>query len=300
MANETTTTTLDDTVYAKELEREYQRELRPHRFFRNFLRKRTEGNSARYSFTTIDDSGSTLTSVGAGESDGTFDTAEAATEMMSNLTAIATTGAIATASAKACAALVSHLAIKVSIIDVAPLVGKVLADQASERYDIDAQATIDDFSNTTGGATTNTISRMLTVISALEQRDVGSRGEHLVGGIHPKQLGDLRADVVGLASTFLAGNDARVGGILMNSMDGYVGDPFGVPLFHSTSISNTGGAHQGWIMAEGSAVGAYEIWMDRLRKQVDESKLADELIASNVYGFALIDNNRLQGWRSTT
>lgn len=197
-------------------------------------------------------------------------------------------------------ALVTDLVKEVSVLDVSPLVSSVLADTLAEKYDRDAQATIDDGSNATGGSTTNTLARMLTVISALEQRDVGSRGEVLYGMQHPKQIGDLRADASSLSAAFLAGQNQGVNSTLGFSPDGYFGAPFGVELFHSTSVSSASSAYQGWIGAKGQAVGAYEIWNGRLAMQRDESKLSDEVIVSMCVGFALIDNNRLQLWRSTT
>lgn len=297
MANEVTTSAFSDVTYAEIIEKDMQLELRPHRIFRPWLRQGEMGPSTAYSFTYLDDSGAT-----------TYAYTEGTTDFIAGtLTAQTTTASNATAAVTGIATLVTDLAQAVSVVDVRNTVGAAMGRHMAEAYDVAAQAVIDNASNTTGGATTNTIARMLSVISALEQRDVGSRGERLVGGIHSKQLGDLRADVVSLTSTFLAGKDAQVGDILMKSLDGYVGDPFGVPVFHSTSISNASGAYIGWIMAANSAVGAYELvhpdggrWLERVGIQRDESKVANEVIVTSANGFALIDNNRLQGWKSTT
>jgi hypothetical protein len=243
-----------------------------------------------FTFVTLDDSGNTLQSV-----------TEGTTDLISTPdTDAATTGANATAAQKGVSALVADLVKKVSIQDVSSVVTGLLARHMMEGYDVAAAGTIDNYSNSTGGATANSLARLLTVIGALEQRDVGSNGEELMSILHPKQVADLRSDVSGLTSTFLAGNDARVGGILMASMDGYVGDPFGVPILHSTSIQNSGGAHLGWVGARNSAVGAYELWLERVEIQRDASKLSDEVICSSAFGFQLIDNNRIQGLKSTT
>ena len=285
----TTTTSMNDTVYAAELERDVQFELRPHRIFRPFLRQGPKGNSLVFSFVTQDDEGSAGT-----------DITEGTTDMASNLTTISTTNANATAAQTAFAALVTDLLKEVSILDVSPHVSGVLARSMGEQYDVDAQAVLDNATNDTGGATTNTLARFLTARSALEQRDVGSQGERLVCGLHPKQVGDLQADAASLAAAFLAGDNARVNGILVSALDGYVGDPFGVPTFQSTTISSASSAYQGWIMAANSAVGAYEIWVDKIGLQRDESKISDEVIVSGAYGFALIDQNRIQGFLSTT
>lgn len=290
MANPVTTTSMDDTVYATILEQDLQLELRPHRGFREFLRKGPAGPSLVFTFVKLDDSGATVQ-----------DVTEGTTDLISTPdTSASTTGVTATAAQHGVSALVSDLVKTVSIQDVSGIVNGLLARHMMEAYDVAAAGTIDNYTNSTGGATSNSLSRLLTVIGALEQRDVGSRGEELMSIQHAKQITDLRSDVSGLTSTFLAGNDARVGGVLMASMDGYVGDPFGVPILMSNSIQNSGGAHLGWVGARNSACGAYELWLERLEIQRDASKVSDEVICTSAYGFALIDNNRIQGLKSST
>ena len=289
----TTTTTLADLTYATELERDIQRELRPHRGFREVLRQGPKGASDTFTFTTVDDEAATggyVQSISEGSTD----------LIDGTLLDVDTTGTTATAAQIGIIALVTDLVKEVSIIDVAPLVASVLSDTLAEKYDRDAQAVIDNGANATGGSTTNTLARMLTVISALEQRDVGSRGETLVGMQHPKQIGDLRADASSLTAGFLAGENQGVNETLGFSGNGFFGAPFGVPIFHSTSVSSASSAYQGWIQAQGAACGAYELWNGKLGMQRDESKLSDEVIVSMAVGFALIDDNRLQMWRSTT
>lgn len=297
MANEVTTGAFSDVTYAEIIEKDMQLELRPHRVIRPFLRQGMMGPSTQFSFTYLDDSGST-----------SYSYTEATTDFIAGtLTATTTSASNATAAITGIATLVTDLANAVSVVDVTQTVVGSMGRHMAESYDATVQAVIDGFANSTGGATTGTIARLLSVISALEQRDVGSRGERLVGCIHPKQLGDLRADVVGLTSTFLAGQDAQVGGILMKSLDGYVGDPFGVPVFHTSVVTSASSAYLGWVMAANAAVGVYELdhpsggrWLERVETQRDASKVADEIIVTSAYGAALIDDNRLQGWKSVT
>ncbi len=297
MSNEVTTGAFSDVTYAEIIEADMQLELRPHRIFRPWLRQGEMGPSLQYSFTYLDDSGATA-----------YAFTEATTDFIAGtLTAQTTSASNATAAVTGIATLVTDLARAVTVGNTEATVIGAMGRHMAEAYDVAAQAVIDNYANSTGGATTGTIARLLTVISALEQRDVGSRGERLVGGIHAKQAGDLRADVVSLASTFLAGNDARVGDILAPSLDGYVGDPFGVPVWQSTSVSSASSAYQGWVMAANSAVGVYELthpdggrWLERVEIQRDASKVGNEVICTSGYGLALIDDNRLQGWKSST
>lgn len=274
------------------LEADIQRELRPHRIFRPWLRQGPQGPSIAFSFNTLDDLGQTTITQSITEGTTDLITANWATPL--------TTGSTATAAQVGILALVTDLVKKISILDVGSEVAGVLARCMAERYDVDAQAVIDNYANSTGTATTNTLARQLSVMSALEQRDVGSRGESLVGALHPKQAGDLRADVASLTSSFLAGDNRMVNGILAASLDGYIGDPFGVPLYQSSTVSSASSMYQGWIMAANSAVGAYELWLERTEIQRDASKVSDEVVVTSAYGFALIDDNRLQGWKSTT
>ena len=290
MANETTMAAFSDSVYAKILEEDVQRELRPHRVYRPFLRQGPPGPSNVFSFTTIDDSGATAYTYTEGTTD----------VIAGTMTSITTTGASATAVQYGIGGLVTDLVKKVSILDVDAEVSGAFGRHMAEAYDAAAQSTVGAFSNATGGATTGTLARLLTVISALEQRDVGSRGENLVGVIHAKQLGDLRADVASLTATFLAGKDANVAGILATSLDGYVGDPFGVPIYHTTTVGSASSYYKGFVMAAKQAAGAYELWLEKVEIQRDASKLSDEVICSSAYGFAIIDENRGQSWRSST
>ena len=297
MANEVTTGAFSDVTYAEIIEKDMQLELRPHRVIRPFLRQGTSGPSTQFSFTYLDDSGST-----------SYAYTEATTDFIAGtLTAQTTTGSNATAAITGIATLVTDLAEAVSVVGVNETVVGAMGRHMAESYDATVWAVIDGYANSTGTATANTIARLLTVISALEQRDVGSRGESLVGIQHAKQVGDLRADIVGLTSTFLAGNDARVSGLLMNSLDGYAGDPFGVPVFQTTTVTNASSMYQGAVFAVNSACGVYELdhpssgkWLERIEIQRDASKVANEVICTSAYGAAIIDDNRLQGWKSTT
>lgn len=284
----TTTTQFDDTVLATELERDYQRELRPHRIFHQVMRHAPMGNSLVFTFVKLDDAGATVQDV----TEGTTDLATA------NWTTLATTGVTATTAQHGVFTLVTDLLVAVSILDASPVAMGLLARTMAEAYDIAAQAKIDDFANSTGGASTGSMARFLTALSALEGRDVGSTGEQLVSGLHPKQWGDIRADAASTTATFIPASSLP--GTLRPALDGFVGNVFDVPTFISTSISSATGAYQGWILAAGQAVGDYNLWLEKPAMQRDESKIATELIVSSAYGFGLIDDNRLQGLKSTT
>jgi len=287
----TSLTQFDDTALAAELERDVQRELRPMRIFYNFMRHAPAGNSTVFTFVKLDDPGNTVQDI----------TESTATDLASaNWTTLATTGVNATTAQHGVFTLVTDLLTKISILDVQPVVVGLLSRTMAEAYDVAAQAKIDDFANTTGGATTGSLARFLTTITALEQRDVGSTGEQLVSGLHPKQWGDIRADIASNTGAFLANDQVNLPAMLGPKMDGFVGEVFGVPTFISTTISSASSAYQGWIMAAGKAYGDYNIWLEKVALQRDESRVSTEVIVTSCYGFALIDDNRVQGYRSTT
>lgn len=288
--NAVTIAQFTDTVYATELEREFQRELRPHRIFYNFMRHAPAGNSTVFTFVTLDDAGATVQDI----TEGSTDLATA------NWTDVTTTGVTATTAQHGVFTLVTDLLKVVSILDVAPVVAGALGRTIAEAYDVACQAVIDNFANTTGSATTGSLARVLSAISTLEARDVGSTGESLVQGLHAKQWGDIRADIASNTAAFLANPSTALGRTLGPVLDGFVGEVFGVPTFISTTISSASSAYQGWIMASGKAYGDYNLWLERPAIQRDESKVSDEVIVTSCYGFALIDDNRVQGVRSTT
>ncbi len=286
----TTVSQFDDTVLATELEKEYQRELRPHRIFYNFMRHAPMGNSLVFTFVKLDDPGATVQDV----TEGTTDLATA------NWTTLATTGVTATTAQHGVFTLVTDLLKTVSIIDVAPTVVGLLSRTMAEAYDVACQAVIDNFANTTGGASTGSMARFLTALTTLEGRDVGSTGESLVSGLGPTQWGDIRSDAASTTAAILSSPQTPLGKELGPVLDGFCGEIFNVPTFMSSSVSTSAGAYQGWIMAANSAVGDYNLWLEKPAIQRDESKISDEVIVTSAYGFGLIDDNRLQGLKSTT
>src|SRR3990167_7842176 len=203
----TTATTMNDVVYAAIITDRILMELRPYNVSRPLFRWAAAGPSKVYNFPTQDDEG--VATTGVAEAD------DFTTE-----TAISTNVAQVTAGEVAMRADVSDFLVKISILDTLPHVAGVLARGLAEKFETDACALYDDFSNVTTAASTLTPADWLDAMSALEQRDVvGS----LVSVLHPKQAGELRQELAASGASIFVNGGA---GIVQPNLEGSVGSLF--------------------------------------------------------------------------
>lgn len=280
MANETTTTSAASTLYAKIVAADILNELRPYNVLRPFFRQGPAGSSKLYSFTTQTAVAITeIRSVTEGADQGT-------------ISQISTSNQDATAAQKGILAFITDLLIVTSVLDAMGQFSAVLARTLAQQFETDlaAQGTSNGaFTNTTGDAnTTMTMLRLIAAQSALSQVDVAGT---LVCIQHPKNVGDLQQDVGGSLATFLAGNStaaAQLGGVLASTLAGYVGEPFGIPLYQTSVVPAATGGNLGTVFRPNEALGLYELWNFRVEVQRDASKLGNEIVCSGAYGLATI------------
>lgn len=291
VAGTTTTTSATEAIYTTILEDAILRELRPAQFMRPYFRKATKGSSLSFDFLLIDPNTTnspallytnTETAVGV---DGTAYTVRELQTDKARVTAgpIGIMGAIA------------DVTKAVTNVDMKAELTGALSRTMSHKWEVDATANLANFSNTTtasGGQLT--ADDLLAAIAALEQRDVTAT---LVGGFHPKQLADLRADITGRTGVVWG----KAG---MNDMQGHYRDSwgslFGVPLFASSVVSSSAGNYQGAVFAANEALGYLEIWGPKVELWRDGRALLDYVILSTVYGMCEISDTRGQTVLSST
>lgn len=283
MANETTTTTMNDVYFASWVKDAILDEIRPLNVCRQFFVVEGKRNTKVFDWPKQADPG----------------LAAAITEAtgLSN-TALSSDKASATADQVGIMATVTDFSTEISVIDEMSQFAGVLARSLAEKYETDMAALLGSFSNTTGTTTADlTAKQFLQAISALELRD--AQGS-VVAVLHPVQSGDLRADIVptfdaeGTTRTprsgreyFTSGNDSSV---VKPTYEGRVGSLYGIPIWHTSTVAtaNAGADRAGAVFVRNLCLGMYEIRGPRTEMQRDASLPGTEIVVTANYGVAEI------------
>ena len=268
MADETTMSTQADSLFASWVSAQILEETRPYNVMRPFFRYAGPEKSNAYDFPVLTDEGP----AGASYTEGTG---------MSNV-AIDSTDETATATAKGMMATITDELEEVTLFDAYGVFGGVLARGVAERFETDATALLDDFTNTTGTAgVATTYATLLEAVNQLEQRDqVGQP----VGVLDPVQIGNVRNDVGTSGAALFASGQINVGGVQANVLAGYCFDVAGAPWYQTSLVSATGGA----VFLAGIALGHYEIRPQRTELQRDASLPGTEIVVTERYGMVEI------------
>jgi hypothetical protein len=291
----TTTTTVTDSIYAKMLSRDVIQELRPATFMRSFFRKGDlQGQSMAYDFRLITSTSdlATLSNLQASASPSTTFGVDGTTAF--NYWALSTTHQTATVAVVGTSALVGDVTAAVTVEDVRAEITGVLTRSLQAKWETDATANLANFSNTTTAAASQLSAEDLTnAIGAMEQRDVTTG---YVGGFHPKQLADIRANIQGLTGEVWGKAGAT-------DLQDHYRDDWGtflsVTLHASSTVSSSGGNYQGAVFANQEALGLVELWPLRIETWRDKN-LSTYTIGSMVYGSVEIDDVRGQTVLSST
>lgn len=276
-----TATTFNDVVYAAIITDRILQELRPYNVSRGLFRFMEAGPSKVAQFPTFDDPGPVTDALTEGTD-------------YSTVTTQGTGNAQVTAGEVGMRSDVTDFLVKISILDVMPQVTGALARSLAEKFETDCSALYDDFSNVTTAAAGLTPQDHLAAVSALEQRDVTGS---LVAVYHPKQAGELRAELAATTAVVHSGG-ANAGGLVSDHLEGSVGTLYGVPILQTSLVVSASGLRGGAVFVRGEALGAYEIWGPRIELQRDASARNTEIVATQCYGVAEISDTRGQTVKS--
>jgi hypothetical protein len=282
-----TTTTFSTSIYTTILADSIIHELRPAMFMRPHFRMGRPGDSRSYDFQIFDSTGGNF----VGPSN-----IESYTEATAFTSRAVTTSAVrVTASVKGTMADINDLVQAVSTLDVRAEVSAMLSRVLAHKWEQDATANLANFSNTTTAASGQlSYDDVLAAIAALEQRDATTA---YVGGFHPKQLADVRADIAGRTGEVF-------GKPSVPDLQGHYraewGSIAGVPLYASTTVPSSGGNYQGAIFTDQEALGYLEIWGPKVEPWRDARALLWYVIVSQCYGSVEIDDVRGQTVLSST
>lgn len=194
-------------------------------------------------------------------------------------TSISTDGATLTVSEVGIMTTVTDFARMVSASNVISDVGRVIGEAVAKKMDKDLLGLFSGFATGVGSDST-AMSAALIAQAVATLRANSVPGDELFCVLHPYIAYDLKAN---LTNTFANPN----AGIIQNEAmaAGYVGTLFGVPVFESANIANTGtaGDYVGALFHR-QALGLATLQDIKIETQRDASLRADEVVASAVYG----------------
>jgi len=272
---------LDDSQFAAILQSDVIQELRPAMTSREFLRQAAPGASRVGQFVLYGDPGP-------------------ATAPADDITDISST-AMADSNVQVTAAEVGW---RIDVSDFAKAItiqgGGLIGDAAAmvarcvaEKWEADLAALMDDFSNVTTTSATLTPVDLLAAYSALEQRDIPGP---YVGYVHPKQSGELRAEIATTTASYAVGRDGDLVRPFTDS--GFFGTYMGLPIWQTSLTVTTSGLIGGAVFSSKNALGFYEVWGPRIETQRDASLRSLEIVGTQAYGLVEISDTRGQTLKS--
>lgn len=274
----TTTATLVGATYANEIEARVLDELRPALTSRDFLRWGQKGNSTVFKWTLQSDP-----AAGTAMTEGT--------DFATNTAITTTASAAATAAEEGMMTTVTDMAIETSIFSAMDQSKAVIMRSTLEKWETDVGASVDNFGTATTAASTLTPDDFLRAISAIEQRDAATGP--LVAYLHPKQSGELRAEVAATTALVTAGQ--ATGGVPTTPVTGETngqgdwGTLFGVRVYQSSVVLSAAGLRTGSVFVSGQCTGAYELWAPRIETERRASLRGFFVVASACYGLADVE-----------
>lgn len=190
-------------------------------------------------------------------------------------TAISTDGATLTIQTFAIRALVSDLARAASASNVVADIGRLFGEAMAKKIDTQLMALFSGFSTGVGSAST-AMSAALVAQAVARLRANAVPSDALAAVVHPYVAYDLKAN---LTNTFANPN----AGVIQNEalQTGYVGTLFGVPVFESANIADTGtaGDYVGAVFHR-DALGLAMIGDINIETQRRASYVGDDIVAS--------------------
>jgi len=194
-------------------------------------------------------------------------------------TAVSTDGVTLTVSTVAIRTLLTDLARTSAASNVVADLGRLFGEAIAKKIDQDLLALFSGFSNGVGGAST-ALSAAVVAQAVAKLRANAVPGDALAAVVHPYVAYDLKKD---LTNTFANPN----AGIIQNEAmsQGYVGMLFGVPVFESANIADTGtaGDYVGAVFHR-DALGLALVGDISIETQRRASFLGDDIVASAHYG----------------
>ena len=195
-------------------------------------------------------------------------------------TAVSTNGVTLTVSTVAVRTMITDLIRASAASNVVADVGRLFGEAIAKKMDQDLLALFSGFTGLTAGGASTALSAAVVAQAVAKLRANAVPQDALACVVHPYVAYDLKKD---LTNTFANPN----AGIIQNEamLQGYVGTLFGVPVFESSNIANTGtaGDYVGAVFHR-DALGLAMIGDITIESQRRASYVGDDIVASAHYG----------------
>lgn len=204
------------------------------------------------------------------------------------------TEAVATAAQAGVLIELTDLGVRSTVADIVSAVSTDLAAACVDKFDVDAAALMNGFSNKVGtSGSALTLANMLAAITKLR---INAKGlaSNAVFVLYPEQVGDIQAEVLGtstgLAAALSRENLVAIMGDTVNSavLANQPGSFMGVPVFQSNNVpaTDTGANSGGGLFCAGAALGAAWKWAPTIESQrgINNGQISTVLLASVCYG----------------
>ena len=195
-------------------------------------------------------------------------------------TAISTDGVTLTVSTVAIRTMITDLVRASAASNVVADMGRLFGEAIAKKMDQDLLALFSGFTGITAGGASTALSAAVIAQAVAKLRANAVPQDALACVVHPYVAYDLKKD---LTNTFANPN----AGIIQNEAmaTGYVGTLFGVPVFESSNIANTGtaGDYVGAVFHR-DALGLAMIGDITIETQRRASFVGDDIVASAHYG----------------
>lgn len=194
-------------------------------------------------------------------------------------TAVSTDGVTLTVSTAAIRTIVTDLARTSAASNVVADLGRLFGEAIAKKVDVDLLALFSGFTGLTVGGASTALSPAIIAQAIAKLRANAVPADALYCVVHPYVAYDLKAS---LTNTFVNPN----AGVVQNEAmaTGYVGTLFGVPVFESSNIADTGtaGDYVGAVFHR-DALGLAMIGDINIETQRRASYIGDDVVASMHY-----------------
>jgi N4-gp56 family major capsid protein len=191
-------------------------------------------------------------------------------------TAVSTGSAVLTVAEVGVMTTVTDLAVRTADSNVIADVGLLFGRAIAKKMDQDLMALFDGFSTAIGdGTTAIDAAKIFEAVAKLRAAEVPA--DNLACVLHPEVAYDLKSSIT---STFAAPASA-LGNAAMEQ--GFIGTLAGVPVFENANIASAAGDSKGAVFHR-DALGLAVMQDIQIETQRDASMRADELVATAVYG----------------
>lgn len=184
--------------------------------------------------------------------------------------------------------MVTDLALQASASNVVADLGQLFGNAIAKKIDQDLMALFSSFTTNTIGSSTTTITPALVMQAITKLKSSGVPSEGMVAVLHPSIAYDLKSALTTTGNTnFASGAYGDVANEAMRM--GYIGQLFGVQVYESSNLANTGTAGDfvnGVFHRDALGLG---IMRDiQIETQRRASFLGTDVVASAMYGAGVV------------